>query len=106
LDLWNKKIIHLLDNLHLSQHLFGLLRINKGMDKLLNYCCDLGCPVHRLMMNQSGHKDYQYVTTIDLNSEKFKYFQPENSKGSQSKSMPKVMACSLIFIGEEDGQGN
>jgi hypothetical protein len=106
LDPWNKKIIRLLQNLHLSQRLLGLLKINKHHDKLLNYYSNLGYPVHRLMMGQSGHKDYQYVTTIDLNSEQFKPIQSGNSKVSQSKSTPKVMACSLIFIGEEDGQGN
>jgi hypothetical protein len=105
LDLWNKKIIRLLGNLHLSQHLLGLLKINKNNDKLLNYYIDLGYPVHRLMMGLSGHKDYQYVTTIDLNSTQFKPTQPGNPRVSQSTSKPKAMACSLIFIGEEDGQG-
>jgi len=105
LDPWNKKIIRLWQNLHLSQRLLGFLKINKHNDKLLNYYSDLGYPVHRLMMNQSEHKDYQYVTTIDLNSTQFKPTQPGNSKGSQSKSKPKIMACSLIFIGEEDSQG-
>jgi hypothetical protein len=106
LDLWNKKIISLLQNLHLSQRLLGLVKINKHSDKLLNYYSNLGYPVHRLMMGKSGHKHYQYVTTIDLNSSQFKPTQSGNSKISQSKSKPKVMACSLIFIGEEDGQGN
>lgn len=105
LDLWNKKIIRLLQNLHLSQRLLGLLKINKHNDKLLNYYSNLGYPVHRLMMGQSGHKDYQYVTTIDLNSAQFKPTQSGNSKVSQPRRKPKIMACSLIFIGEEDGQG-
>ncbi|MCX5914189.1 MAG: hypothetical protein NTV04_19925 [Deltaproteobacteria bacterium] len=104
LDLWNKKIIRLLQNLHLSQRLLGLLRINKHNDKMLNYYSDLGYPVHRIMMNQSGLKNHQYVTTIDLNSTQFKPTQPGNSKASQSTSQPKVMACSLIFIGEEDSR--
>jgi hypothetical protein len=104
LDVWNKKIIRLLQNLHLSQRLLGLLKINQHNDKLLNYYSNLGYPVHRLMMGQSGYKDYQYLTTIDLNSTQFKPTQSGNSKVSQSTSQPKVMACSLIFIGEEDSQ--
>jgi hypothetical protein len=104
LDLWNKKIIRLLQNLPLSQQLLGLLKITKNNDKLLNYYSNLGYPVHRLMMGQSGHKDYQYVTTIDLNSTQFKPTQSGSSKVSQSRSRPKVMACSLIFIGEEDSR--
>jgi len=104
LDLWNKKIIRLLQNLHLSPRLLALLKINKNNDKLLNYYSNLGYPVHRLMMDQSGHEDYQYVTTIDLNSIQFNPTQAGNSKVSQSRSKPKVMACSLIFIGEEDSR--
>ena len=37
LDPWNKKIIRLLQNLHLSQRLLALLRINDHNDKMLNY---------------------------------------------------------------------
>ena len=96
----SKKIFQILQEWLLSRLPFDFLKKKKTEDSTWYYS-SLGYPANKLSIPHSGQDQYQFITSIDLNSIQIHAGNGGNSGSSRKWSEPKTMAGSLFFIGDE-----